>query len=148
METIRCNIRKAELLDSEFLRSLFSIPDVINNLDGANHFISNISCVKRLIKNLNFDENSQGRIWVIEIDSHRVGFIMVYDLSENPFISYALLPEYRGYGYMFESVMVIGESIFNQFRCQVSINVDRDNLTAIKLKDKILNSSLGKKFFK
>lgn len=128
--------------------SLFSIPDVINNLDGVNHFISNISCVKRLIKNLNFDENSQGRIWVIEIDSHKVGSIMVYDLSENPFISYALLPEYRGYGYMFESVMVIGESIFNQFRCQVSINVDRDNLTAIKLKDKILNSSLGKKFFK
>lgn len=128
--------------------SLFSIPDVINNLDGVNHFISNISCVKRLIKNLNFDENSQGRIWVIEIDSHKVGSIMVYDLSENPFISYALLPEYRGCGYMFESVMVIGESIFNQFRCQVSINVDRDNLTAIKLKDKILNSSLGKKFFK
>lgn len=148
METKRCNIRKAELLDSEFLMSLFSIPDVIKHLDGVNHFISNISCVKRLITNLNFDEISQGKIWVIEIDSHKIGFIMVYDLSENPFISYALLPQYRGYGYIFESVMVIGESIFNKFRCKVSINADRDNLTAIKLKDKILNSPLGKKFFK
>lgn len=145
--TKRCNIRKAELQDSEFLLKLFSIPDVIKNIDGMKHFSSEISSVNRVIANLNSAEDSQGRIWIIEIDLHKIGFAMVYDLFENPFISYALLPEYRGNGYMLECVLAIGKSIFNLIHSKISINVDVDNLSAIRLKGRVLNSSIGEKIF-
>lgn len=48
-----------------------------------------------------------GKFWIIRLDCVGIGFISIYDLTENPFIFYAMLPAYRNKGYMKKALRMI-----------------------------------------
>lgn len=48
-----------------------------------------------------------GKLWIIRLDGVGIGFISIYDLTENPFIFYAMLPTYRNKGYMKKALRMI-----------------------------------------
>ena len=48
-----------------------------------------------------------GRFWIIRLDGVGIGFIAIYDLTENPFVFYAMLPAYRNKGYMKKALRMI-----------------------------------------
>ena len=47
------------------------------------------------------------KFWIIRLDNIGVGFISIYDLTEKPFIFYAMLPEFRNKGYMHNAIVLI-----------------------------------------
>ena len=48
-----------------------------------------------------------GKLWIIRLDVVGIGFISIYDLTENPFIFYAVLSAYRNKGYMKKALRMI-----------------------------------------
>lgn len=48
-----------------------------------------------------------GKLWIIRLDDVGIGFIAIYDLTENPFVFYAMLPAYRNKGYMKKALRMI-----------------------------------------
>lgn len=48
-----------------------------------------------------------GKLWIIRLDGVGIGFISIYDLTENPFIFYAVLSAYRNKGYMKKALRMI-----------------------------------------
>lgn len=53
------------------------------------------------------ERNGLGKFWIIRLDGVGIGFISIYDLTENPFIFYAMLPAYRSKGYMKKALRMI-----------------------------------------
>lgn len=54
-----------------------------------------------------------GKFWIIRLDGVGIGFISIYDLTDNPFIFYAMLPAYRNKGYMKKSLGMIENEGFS-----------------------------------
>lgn len=52
-------------------------------------------------------ETGLGELWAIRLDGSGIGFIAVYDIGDNPFIFYAMLPAYRNKGYMKKSLQML-----------------------------------------
>ena len=48
-----------------------------------------------------------GKFWIIRLDGVGIGFISIYDLTESPFIFYAMQPAYRNKGYMKKALRMI-----------------------------------------
>lgn len=46
------------------------------------------------------EQTGLGELWAIKLDDTGIGFIAIYDIGDNPFVFYAMLPEFRGRGYM------------------------------------------------
>lgn len=63
-----------------------------------------------------------GKFWIIRLDCLGIGFISIYDLTENPFIFYAMLPAYRNKGYMKKALKMIEK--FNMPSLITQINID------------------------
>ena len=63
-----------------------------------------------------------GKFWIIRLDCLGIGFISIYDLTENPFIFYAMLPAYRNKGYMKKALKMIEK--FNIPSLITQINID------------------------
>ncbi len=51
--------------------------------------------------------NGLGNFWIIRLDGVGIGFISIYDLTEKPFIFYAILSAYRNKGYMKKAIKMI-----------------------------------------
>lgn len=52
-----------------------------------------------------------GALWIVRLEETGVGFISIYDLPENPFVFYAMLPDYRNKGYMKSALMMLEKEI-------------------------------------
>lgn len=48
-----------------------------------------------------------GKLCVIRLGEIGIGFIAIYDLTDNPFIFYAMLPTWRNKGYMKSAIKLI-----------------------------------------
>lgn len=53
------------------------------------------------------ERNGLGKFWIIRLGGVGIGFISIYDLTEKPFIFYAMLPAYRNKGYMKKALRMI-----------------------------------------
>ena len=53
------------------------------------------------------EHNGLGKFWIIRLGGVGIGFISIYDLTEKPFIFYAMLPAYRNKGYMKQAFRMI-----------------------------------------
>lgn len=51
-----------------------------------------------------YSQNDDGALWGINVDSVLIGFIAIIDLSFDPVLFYAILPQYRSQGYAKEGV--------------------------------------------
>ena len=74
------------------------------------------------------EQEGLGKFCIIRLDNIGVGFISIYDLTENPFIFYAMLPEFRNKGYMKQAIRVIEK----EYSLALSTVVDSSNKASIK----------------
>ncbi len=70
-----------------------------------------------------------GKLWVVRLAGTGIGFIATYDLTCEPFIFYAMLPEYRNKGYMHKAVRLIDK----EYSSNLSTVVDANNVRSLKL---------------
>lgn len=77
--------------------SLFTDKDVIAYIEGIQWFNADVEAVVRFIDSMktNF-QRKMGMLWSVIYNDVPVGIIMVNDLKEKPFLTFALFPEYRG----------------------------------------------------
>lgn len=73
--------------------------------------------------------NGLGKLWIIWLDGVGIGFISIYDLTENAFIFYAMLPAYRNKEYMKKALKMIEKS--NLLSLTTQINTD--NMASLKV---------------
>lgn len=85
------------IADAEWLYRLFNETTVIEKLEGIKLFNNRIDRTVSFINS--FKRNTElgnGMLWAIISQDIPVGFISVYDLTDNPFLSYALFEKFRG----------------------------------------------------
>ena len=70
-----------------------------------------------------------GKFWIIRLDNIGVGFISIYDLTEKPFIFYAMSPIYRHKGYMHNAIKMIDK----EYLLTLSTVVAENNIQSLKL---------------
>lgn len=70
-----------------------------------------------------------GKFWIIRLDNIGIGFISIYDLTESPFIFYAMSPEFRNKGYMHNAI----ELIEKEYSSILSTIVDANNVRSVKV---------------
>lgn len=74
-------------------------------------------------------ETGLGELWAIRLDGSGIGFIAVYDIGDNPFIFYAMLPAYRNKGYMKKSLQMLDPSRFGVLHTCV----DPENVPSLRV---------------
>lgn len=94
--TDKCIIRPMVLADADWLNRLFNETSVIEKLEGVVLFNKSIDRTVSFINSFRKSaEFGNGMLWAILSQDIPIGFISIYDLTDNPFLSYALFEEYR-----------------------------------------------------
>lgn len=75
------------------------------------------------------ERNGLGKFWIIRLDGVGIGFISIYDLTENPFIFYAMLPAYRNKGYMKKAIITIEKEI----KVPLYTYIEETNVTSLNV---------------
>ena len=110
--------------DREWLSELLIDKDV-------RKFLSHLTTdVDKFIYDMEIAERKElGKFWIIRLDNIGVGFISIYDLTEKPFIFYAMLPEFRNKGYMHNAIGLIEK----EYSSILSTIVDANNVRSVKV---------------
>lgn len=110
--------------DREWLSKLLVEPDVRRYLP---HLTTDVDI---FIYDMKIAESKGlGKLWIIRLAENGVGFIAVYDLTDDPFIFYAMLPEYRNKGYMRNAIGLIE----NKYSSTLSTIVDAKNEASMSI---------------
>lgn len=117
MENLRLTLM--DRTDADWLNVLLADEDVRRYLPHLT------ACVHDFIRDMQRAmETGLGELWAIRLDGSGIGFIAVYDIGDNPFIFYAMLPAYRNKGYMKRSLQMLDPSRFGALHtCVDSGNV-------------------------
>lgn len=67
------------------------------------------------------ERNGLGNFWIIRLGGVGIGFISIYDLTEKPFIFYAILSAYRNKGYMKRAIKMIENYGFSSLYTKIDI---------------------------
>ena len=110
--------------DREWLSNLLVEQDVRRFLPHLTTDVDKFICDMKIAEN-----NRLGKFWIIRLDSIGIGFISIYDLTENPFIFYAILPEFRNNGYMHNAIGLIEK----EHSSILSTIVDAKNVNSLKV---------------
>lgn len=138
IETQRCLLRSATAEDAGWLYELFNDPDVIEYIEGIKWFNSDIKTTILFIDSMNTNfQIGLGILWCIIYDNHPIGLIMVNDLNEESFYTFALFPQYRGLELMEECVVGINAHILDFYHQTPSISSLKSNVSALKLMHKL-----------
>ena len=70
-----------------------------------------------------------GMLWIIRLKDIGIGFIVVYDLTEEPFLFYAMLPTFSNKGYMHYAIRLIEKD----YSSLLSTIVDANNVRSLKI---------------
>lgn len=117
--------------DREWLSKLLVEQDVRRFLPHLTTDVDKFICDMKIA-----ESKELGKFWIIRLDNIGIGFISIYDLIENPFIFYAILPEFRNKGYMHNAIGLIE----NKYSLNLSTIVDNNNEASMKiLKDANIN---------
>ena len=90
--------------DREWLGELLAEQDVRRFLQHLTTDVYKFTCDMDIA-----ERKGLGKLWIIRLAEKGVGFIAVYDLTDDPFIFYAMLPEYRNKGYMRNAIRMMGK---------------------------------------
>lgn len=142
LNTDRCLLRPITINDAGWLYHLFNDMDVVKYIEGITLFNADIHAVRQFIDSMRINaQNNIGAIWSVEYRSNNIGFIMAYDLTDNPFLTYALFPKYRGLGIMSECIDAICKHVYAQSKNVPFIKVIKTNIAGLKMKKQIDNQS-------
>lgn len=117
--------------DREWLSKLLIEQDVRRFLPHLTTDVDKFICDMKIA-----ESKGLGKFWIIRLDNIGIGFISIYDLIENPFIFYAMSPEFRNNGYMHIAIGLIE----NKYSLNLSTVVNNNNEASMKiLKDANIN---------
>lgn len=105
--------------------------DILLKEESVRRYLSYITAdaVSFVNEMLIAEVNGLGRLWIIRLAEKGIGFIVVYDLTNNPFIFYAMLPAYRNKGYMKQAIGLIEK----YYSFPLSTIVDSSNEQSLKI---------------
>ena len=69
------------------------------------------------------------KLWIVRLEERGIGFISIYDLTENPFVFYAMLPSFRNKGYMKRAIKLIDSLSLPPLFSKV----DKENFASLKV---------------
>ena len=110
--------------DREWLSKLLVEQDVRRFLPHLTTDVDKFICDMKIA-----ESKGLGKFWIIRLDNIGIGFISIYDLIENPFIFYAMLPEFRNKGYMQNAI----ELIENKYLVTLTTVVDSRNVASMRV---------------
>lgn len=116
LKTLRCTLRPSTVDDAEWLLRLFNDEDVVAYVEGIKWFNTDIEAVNAFLKSM--ERNSArniGFLWIIIFNDSPIGFIMANDINEEPFLTFALLPEYRNKHFCSEVFTSVNDFISKTF---------------------------------
>lgn len=117
---------------------MFNDKDVVTHIEGIRLFNSDIGATRRFIESMNANfQKGLGILWCIQSGDLTVGMIMVHDLTEDPFYTFALLPPYRGLGLMEECIEATNRHILETYHRAPSISSSASNAPAQRLIQKL-----------
>lgn len=116
LKSQRCILRPPIVDDAEWLFKLFNDEDVVAYIEGIKWFNTDIDAVKGFLKSMERNSaHNKGFLWVIMFNESPIGFIMANDIEETPFLTFALLPEYRDKHFGSEVFVSVNEFISKTF---------------------------------
>lgn len=135
MKTQRCELLEFSDLDCADLYLLLQDKQIQSYLPGLLPFCKSIDTALQMIKifGKNFHEGN-AILWKINHDDHLIGFIGIADISDMPYLFYALSPTHRGRGYMMECVKGVKAYLTVQGHNLPSIDTDLKNIASLKIK--------------
>lgn len=110
--------------DREWLSKLLVEQDVRRFLPHLTTDVDKFICDMKIA-----ESKGLGKFWIIRLDNIGIGFISIYDLIENPFIFYAMSPEFRNNGYMHNAI----EMIEKEYSSILSTIVDVKNVRSLRI---------------
>ena len=116
LKTQRCILRPSTDDDAEWLLRLFNDEDVAAYIEGIKWYNTDIESVNCFLKSM--ERNSArniGFLWIIIFNESPIGFIMANDIDEEPFLTFALLPEYRNQHFGTEVFASVNDFISKAF---------------------------------
>ncbi len=117
LQTERCILRPVIKEDANWLFDLLNDPDVVEYIEGINWFNSDVVSVQSFIETMKINAvKDLGAMWCVEYQKNNIGFILAYDLKDNPFLSFALLPNYRNHHFGSEVITLIKKYISQKFQ--------------------------------
>lgn len=70
-----------------------------------------------------------GILWIVRFAERGIGFISIYDLTENPFVFYAMLSSFRNKGYMKRAIKLMERLGLPS----LSTKVENDNIASLNV---------------
>ncbi|MDE6331087.1 MAG: GNAT family N-acetyltransferase, partial [Muribaculaceae bacterium] len=120
LHTERCILRPVTAEDADWLFDLFNDCDVVKYIEGIKWFNADVDSVRTFIESMHINADKDlGAMWCVEYQSANIGFILAYDLKDNPFLSFALFPKYRSQHLGSEVIAVTKEYISRRFQSPV-----------------------------
>ncbi len=113
IKTNRCQLRQAVKEDASWMIQLFNDKDVVQYIEGIKWFNADVLSVESFIASMESNhKDSNGILWCVICQNNPAGIIMVNDLTEDPYLTFALFKEYREHG--------LGTEIYNAVKDYVS----------------------------
>ena len=135
LHTERCLLRPATIDDASWMYDLFNDQDVVEYIEGLKWFNTDVESVANFIENMQVNADKDlGAIWCVELDTENIGFIMAYDLKENPFLSFALFPQYRNQRLGTEVIKKVYDHITSKYQ---SPKIETKNQIVKKIQRKL-----------
>lgn len=138
INTPRCILRLATADDAVWLYELFNDQEVIAYIEGIKWFNADIESTRAFIDSMNINfQKRLGILWCVVYEYCPVGMIMVNDLNDKPFYTFALFPQFRGLELMEECIVGINSYILGSYHKIPSISSLDSNISALKLMQKL-----------
>lgn len=138
INTSRCILRPPSTGDAEWMYRLFNDKDVVSYIEGIKWFNTGVYAVMDFIESMETNFQRQiGILWCIIYNDQPIGIIMVNDLDENPFYSFALFPYYRGLELMKECITETNRYLNHYYHHIPTISTIDSNVSALKLMHKL-----------
>lgn len=138
INTPRCILRLATADDAVWLYELFNDQEVIAYIEGIKWFNADIESTRAFIDSMNINfQKRLGILWCVVYEYCTVGMIMVNDLNDKPFYTFALFPQFRGLELMEECIVGINSYILGSYHKIPSISSLDSNISALRLMQKL-----------
>lgn len=147
-ETERLLIKPTSVRDAELIYQLMNTPKFIkyvgdrniNSIEDAENYIRN-----KMLPQLNSLGYSNYSL-IRKSDDSKIGTCGLYDRDgvEGIDIGFALLPEYEGFGYAYESVNRLKKAAFEEFEIEeIKAITSKENISSQKLLEKLGLEKVG-----
>ena len=135
MKTQRCELLEFSDSDCTDLYLLLQDQQVQHYLPGLLPFCKSVDTALQMIKifGMNYYDGN-AILWKINHNGQLIGFIGIADISDTPYLFYAVSPTHRCRGYMTECVMVLKEYLTKQGYNRPTIDTDITNIASLKIK--------------